>query len=83
MTDAPTPVIFIHGLWLHPLSWTEWASMFAAAGYQAARVARARELPQAQVEALIAAHTEGRLLGVLGEQRVNVLELNLALDALK
>jgi hypothetical protein len=24
MTDAPTPVIFIHGLWLHPLSWTEW-----------------------------------------------------------
>jgi pimeloyl-ACP methyl ester carboxylesterase len=34
MTDAPTPVIFIHGLWLHPLSWTEWASMFQAAGYR-------------------------------------------------
>jgi non-heme chloroperoxidase len=33
MTDAPIPVIFIHGLWLHPLSWTEWADMFQAAGY--------------------------------------------------
>jgi len=35
MTDAPIPVIFIHGLWLHPLSWTGWAGMFEAAGYRA------------------------------------------------
>ena len=55
----------------------------AAAEYQAARVARVRGLPVERVQALIAAHTEGRLLGVLGEPRVNVLELNLAVDALK
>lgn len=52
----------------------------AGAHYQAARVARARHLPIAQVEALIREHERGRLLGVTGEQRVNVLELNLALD---
>jgi len=55
----------------------------AAADYQAARIARVRALPLKQVQALIAAHTAGRLLAVLGEPRVNVLELNLALDALK
>jgi K+-transporting ATPase ATPase C chain len=55
----------------------------AAADYQAARVARARALPLPRIRALIAARTEGRLLGVIGEPRVNVLELNLALDALK
>jgi K+-transporting ATPase ATPase C chain len=55
----------------------------AAADYQAARVARARALSLPRIRALIAAHTEGRLLGVIGEPRVNVLELNLALDALK
>lgn len=55
----------------------------AAANYQAARVARARDLPETRVRALIVAHTEGRLWGILGEPRVNVLELNLALDALK
>jgi K+-transporting ATPase ATPase C chain len=54
----------------------------AAAYYQAARVARARNLPVSQVEALVAAHEETPLLGVLGERRVNVLELNLALDRL-
>src|SRR6516165_12338555 len=55
----------------------------AAANYQAARVARSRGLAAERVQALIAQHTEGRLLGVLGEPRVNVLELNRALDALK
>ena len=55
----------------------------AAANYQAARIARARGLAPERVQALIAQHTEGRLLGILGEPRVNVLELNLALDALK
>jgi K+-transporting ATPase ATPase C chain len=53
----------------------------AAAHYQAARVARVRGLPLAQVSALVAAETEGREWGVLGEPRVNVLALNLALDA--
>jgi K+-transporting ATPase ATPase C chain len=55
----------------------------AAANYQAARVARARGLAPERVQALIAQHAKGTLLGVLGEPRVNVLELNLALDALK
>lgn len=54
----------------------------AAAAYQAARVAKARGLSREQVDGLIARHTSGRQLGVLGEARVNVLELNLALDAL-
>jgi K+-transporting ATPase ATPase C chain len=52
----------------------------AGAHYQAARVARARNLPIGQVEALIKDHERGRLLGVIGERRVNVLEVNLALD---
>jgi K+-transporting ATPase ATPase C chain len=53
----------------------------AAAEYQAARVARARNLSVVEVVAFVREHTEGRTLGVLGEPRVNVLELNLALDA--
>lgn len=53
----------------------------AAASYQAARVARERKLAPAQVQQLIEQHTEGRLLGFIGEPRVNVLRLNLALDA--
>jgi len=52
----------------------------ANAQAQAARVAQARHLPLAAIQALIAEHTEGRDLGVLGEPRVNVLLLNLALD---
>src|SRR5215472_7887463 len=52
----------------------------AAAVYQAPRVARARGLDVAQVRGLIATHSKGSVAGVLGEPRVNVLELNLALD---
>jgi K+-transporting ATPase ATPase C chain len=54
----------------------------AAARYQAARVARVRGLPEATVLGLIAQHTTGRQLGVLGEPVVAVLPLNLALDSL-
>ena len=53
----------------------------ASAEAQAARVALARGLPEEQVRRLIAARTEGRQWGFLGEPRVNVLALNLALDA--
>lgn len=55
----------------------------AAARYQAARVARERQLPLKEVQRLIEANTELRDLMVLGEPRVNVLRLNLALDAAK
>jgi potassium-transporting ATPase KdpC subunit len=55
----------------------------AAAAYQIARVAKARDLPADQVRDLVTRNTSGRQFGILGEARVNVLKLNLALDDLR
>jgi K+-transporting ATPase ATPase C chain len=55
----------------------------AAAYYQASRIARLRGLSQNAIKVLIAKHASGRLFGLIGEPVVNVLELNLALDAYK